>query len=173
MNDSDKDLSCLSKKVEARQKFLEQVISFVQDIVQKHGKVLSRDVCKYHIRTVAQLKDFRGFSFYTDGAWTDFGGEEIKVWYNPGKKRTDSAPVLEVSWHEIERLEVNHFEKNRAWQTAIRKLIKDKENVRAIFRKDEEKKKRQEALAAQAAERRIKLQEAKENIVDEVRRLGL
>lgn len=105
----------LAAQVVARQKFVEEVLKFITGIVAKRGKVLYHEVHDCHTETKAELKNFAGFSFYTYGSYTMFGGETAKFWYHPGSASTGAEPVLQVEWWDIEKCTVKRFDPLLAW----------------------------------------------------------
>jgi hypothetical protein len=160
----------LAAQVVARQKFLEEVLSFVTAIVSKRGKVLYHKVHDWHTETKAELKNFAGFSFYTYGSYSMFGGETAKVWYHTGLADTSAEPVLEVEWWDIKQCTVKRFDPSAKWQRAIKAIMKNEDRVAKIV---ETKRKTAEARQRRIDERDRKLRQAEANILKEAARLGL
>ncbi|MBI5153559.1 MAG: hypothetical protein HZA36_03830 [Parcubacteria group bacterium] len=136
--------NALAELVLARQKFVEEIIRFAESIVYERGKVLRREEHFYHITTTAELNNFAGFSFYTHGAFTDFGGDNVKIWYHPDSKERGSEPVFEVDYWDIAECKVKRFDPSPIWQQALQVLIKDRVRVVAQIKRGERKKNNRE-----------------------------
>jgi hypothetical protein len=156
----------LVSKVVQRQKLVEAIIDFVQFITEKKGKVLSRSVHSGHTQTERELKNFFGFSFYTYGHYTMFGGEEVKVWYHPKDKKLPPELVFEVEWWEILKCNVKHFDPSPEWLAALKKLMEDRSRVVAKAEKAEQRKAAEE-------EKNRKDQAAMKTVQEDAKRLGL
>ena len=92
------ELETLAKQVAERQKFIEDIVRCVSSLVVRCGRVLCRETHSWHTTTEIELKNFAGFSFYTYGSYTRFGGETVKVWYHPDSKEIPAKPVFEVKF---------------------------------------------------------------------------
>ncbi len=165
--------SKLAQQIVARQKFIEEVLGFVRLIVSERGHVLRREVHHWQTVTEIELKDFAGFSFYTYGLYSQFGGEmaKAKVWYRATESEShDSEPVLEVEWWDIKQCNVKRFDPSMGWQRSIRRLIKNKDKVLAAERKREKLAERKRGELARNA---VELERAERRTQEEAKRLGL
>ncbi len=160
----------LKAQVAERQSFLETVIKTVEFFLEKRGRVYDRQVHSAHTSQKVELDNFHGFSFYSYGSYTMFGGEEIKIWYHPGKKEHPPLPVLEIQWWELKELHVKHFDDSPEWQKAILLLAKDKATaVKQAAREEAKRKKAADALARRKAAANISTVETEKA----AKRLGL
>lgn len=160
----------LAAQVVARQKFLEEVLSFVTAIVSKRGKVLYHKLHNNHTETKAELKNFASFSFYTHGSYTMYGGEMAKIWYHPNSAEASGEPVLEVEWWNIKECKVKRFDPAAKWQRAVRAIMKNEERIAKIV---ETKRKTAEEKQKLIDERDRELRQAEVNLRAEAERLGL
>ena len=170
MTDAVDTSKSLAKRVVARQRFLEKVIDFAETIIREGGRVIRHKTYDCYTQTEAELMNFAGFSFRTYGAFTMFGGEELKIWYHPDSKERPPQPVLEVEWYEMAKLKVKHFDTSVKWQRALSRIIKDKEKVVARVRREKEISK---ARAGRAALRQASLDRANKNLEEAAKRLRL
>jgi hypothetical protein len=151
-------MSELEVKIQQRRKFVARVLNFVERLLVQKGTIVSRDESSDHIHVVRCLVNFADFSFYYSCGETYCGGNTVKVWYHPGAKKTaeDVAdfsrdnPVLNVHYDSL-RLDttgdkVDLFDKEIAWQDAIRQVIKGKRRILA----DQKRVEKQAILDARA-----------------------
>jgi|GEM_PF-1849354 len=152
----------LAERVVARQKFLEDVVVFSNGIVSVHGKQLSYYQGSSHTNVERELKNFAGFSFYTHGSYTMYGGDEVKVWYHPETEQTPIEPVLHVEYWNIKECKLYVFDQTLNWQEALGKLVSaskaEVEKIEQERREANERKKRaeQEGRDLAEAERNLK-----------------
>ena len=147
----------LAKQVAERQKFIEEIVSYVSSLAARRGRVLRKEVHSCHTTTEIELKNFAGFSFYTYGSYTMFGGETVKVWHHPNSKEIPAEPVFEVEFWDIAKCTVQHFNLSTDWQEAIRKLMANTGEIEAHIDQEQKKQEEEEGRAADA--RRILYQE--------------
>lgn len=116
----------LALKVAQRQRFVEKVISYAQKAIftPKLGTIISSHEHSSHTQTAAELNDLEGFSFYSYGVYTMFGGETVKVWYHPGQHKRPEVPVFEAEWWDIKKCELKHFDPSQEWQDALCRLMR-------------------------------------------------
>ena len=146
----------IEEKIKNRQKFLKEIVKFVEDITFKIGKEIERTTGSAHTRIVRRLDGFRNFSFLADTGKTMFGGNDFDVWYHPKEKEIDigrERPVLSVYYQTSDEYKVKEFSKDDVWQHEIRNLIKNKKRILSEIEKEkglekeeleDEKKRREE-----------------------------
>lgn len=156
----------LEAKVEARQRFLEQVIHFVSSVVSQRGKRLMYDQSSCHTYSVRELQNFFGFTFTTEGRYTMFGGQNIVVQYRSGATR-ESKRVLEVEWWDPKELRVHVFDSGMRWQHALLRLIGNPEQSLERYDKALQRE------AKRAARTPIGPREPDERLQATAKRLGL
>lgn len=105
----------LARQVGHRQRWLEKVINFSSDALSKCGQTLHHEVHSCHITATQELKGFHSFSFWSHGAYTMFGGQELKVWFN-------DTLVLKVEWWDIKELHVQVFDPSPSWRRKLAAL---------------------------------------------------
>lgn len=106
----------LAKQVEKRQRWLEEVIDFSSGLLSKCGQVLFYQEHSCHTTMTQELKGFHGFSFWSHGAYTMFGGEKLKVWFH-------NTLVLEIEWWDTQTLHVQVFDPSMAWRRKLTALM--------------------------------------------------
>ncbi len=129
----------LAAAVAARIEFLKEVAAFAEMITRERGETLKNEVHKYHVRSVRELFNFGGFSFRVDVGQSEWGGNDVKIWYHPGSRyadiaKTDSsqAVALDISWGiEIEKPTHMRFNDNPGWQREILKVIRRWKSIAA------------------------------------------
>ncbi|MDE1970045.1 MAG: hypothetical protein KGI50_00485 [Patescibacteria group bacterium] len=119
----------LAELVRARQLFLETIIPCIEFLVHTHGEVLDHKVRDCYTTTTRELNNVRGFSFYTYGSFTMFGGRNVIVYYHPHGKKGDLTRVLDVDYWDIQKCHVKTFDASLVWQHALQQLCLDKEQV--------------------------------------------
>lgn len=158
-------------QIAARQKFIEEVLKFMGQVVFKHGTQLKQQVHDWHTYSENELKNFSGFSFYTEGAYSMYGGQMAKVWYHPGvAEPTYEHLVLEVRWQEVAKCEVKKFDESLDWQRAIRPVMRNHERV--AKRKETLDKRAREKQQRDAA-RDAELRRARADLEQNAARLGM
>ena len=162
--------AALAKQVAERQEFIEKTIHFVNSVVAELGTVLYRKVYGWHTETKIELRGLAGFSFYTEGVYSLFGGQMTKVWYHHGSEHTTSGPVLEVEWWNITRCEVKRFDPSVQWQRVMQQLIEDKNGIVARFKMKQLNLKKDEAADA---EREKKARKTERRLYEDAKRLKL
>lgn len=160
----------LATQVVARQKFLEETLRFATSVVSRRGKVLFREVHKWHTETKEELRNFASFSFYSYGSHTMFGGETVKIWYHPGSEKLPPEPFLEVEWWDIKECRVKRFDQSPGWQRAIKVVMKNEKRIAKAF---ETKQKNAEERARRVVERDKALHQEEVHLASEAKRLGL
>jgi hypothetical protein len=157
----DLDTTALLAKVEERQAFLNDVLRYIPKLISEKGVLLKHDIKDCHTVSEYELNDYMGFSFHTHGAFSMYGGENLKVWLGSGEGR---KLLLSVDWWDFSEPKVRRFEMDPVQQHALRQMAEGKKAELEIIerqRKEEEAAKQrsaaQEAAAAQAAARRQEL----------------
>jgi len=130
----------LEKKIAARQKFIEEVIGFVNQLVSEEGVMLTYEEYSCHTYTLAELNNLACFSFRTSGSFTMFGGDQVMVWYHPGSEKSGLDPVFDVTYWDIKECEVKYFDPSEFWQQALRRLIRNKKRLLARRKRLQEQK---------------------------------
>lgn len=133
-------MTCSSKtlvqKIRKREEFLEKAVSFIEELVRKHGRVVERVEGSAHIRVVEELADFGVFSFKTDFAQTMFGGNEVSVWYHPSPGATKGKELVLKVYYQAAKFRaddcrVDVFKDNPGWQAAFKRTMKRKDKILA------------------------------------------
>lgn len=158
----------IKERIEKRQKFLKEIVKFIEDITFRTGEEIKRTTGSAHTHIVRRLDGFRNFSFLADTGQTMFGGNDFDVWYHPKEEKIDTRrvePVLSVYYQTSDEYKVKKFSKDDAWQREMKNLIKNKEKILLEIEKEEklekkkledEKKRREENK-----KRQLLLEEAK------------
>lgn len=162
--------SVLAKKVRVRQKFVEEIIGFAEEIVRECGKELSYRQGSCHTSITAELKNVTGFSFFTDGAYSMMGGHGVKIWYRSDSETGEPKLVFDVEYWDIKDCKVGQFDPSPLWQRAIWRLVKKKTKTVERFRREKQEKK---ARDKEEYERQVKLQAANRKLQADALRLGL
>jgi len=167
----------LLKRVEERKKFLELIIDCIPKLVLEHGERVSYVEKPYHIEAEHVLKGLDGFSFYTQGSFTMYGGENLKVWHHPGSTKSEGvAPVLNIDWWKgVEDCKVHAFNPGSEWQKRLKAIAADKDTAlrkaaqAAAEQASNDKRVAQEAARVAAEQHARRLLEA--NLPKEAERL--
>lgn len=160
----------LAAQVVARQQFVEDVIGYVSSLLAKRGKVLMHEVHDYHTRSTVELRGYTDFSFYSEGVYSMYGGEKIRLWYHPGKPRP-VEPTLVVEWWDVKKCKVLRFDPTIPWQRALKRLIKDHKGKQQIAAREEAKERRATERAAKQAEREAVQRRIESQLAAETKRL--
>ena len=179
MVETKSEVDVLLEKVEARQGILKAVIESIPHIVSERGKRKSYEEKKYHTQIATELDNFLDFSFYTYGALTEFGGENLKVWYHPkGKKQPGNTPVLDIYWWDgVKDCQVTRFDPAPEWQRKLLAIAKDRQAAlqKAARQQKKEDIKQAHIAAAEAktAEEAARRRKLLADLPKEAKRLGL
>jgi len=140
----------LKQRVKTRDAWLRKVIDFVEEVTREHGKRLSRHVHSCYVRSTHTLEDVQGFSFFIDGSYTMYGGDGVKIWYQPpSEKNAQKQEVLYLEyWEDVHvRLCVDE----EKWVGPLKRLMRNKKNV---FSTPAQKEKQEEKTEKKAVDRR-------------------
>ena len=167
----------LSAKLSKRERFLKKVVSFVEKLVQKKGRILEINQGSSNTNVVRELLDFGNFSFKTDLGQTMFGGNDIEVWYHPGtsfRNRKRFNTVLSVYYQcfrfETDDCRVNTFDESHGWQLALNNAIRNEKKILV----DMERKKRDARQRSLLIEKRENERDKKKaKMTERAERLGL
>lgn len=164
----------IAAAVAARIAFLKKVTDFAMMIARERGEMLKNSVHRFHTHSIHRLPDFGDFTFYTDLGHSEMGGNQVKIWYHPGRKYADYAKggfeqniALDISWG-INVEEPTHmvFSDNPDWQREIPKVIRCWKSIAAKI--DAESKRMEQKNLA-------RVEEAQRNfaIAEQARRLQI
>lgn len=132
--------AALARRVEARRKLVEKFAKFAKRITRQIGRVVKREVGSCNIRVVAELVGFANFSFRSDCGQTMFGGNTLEIWYCPEEGKMQSKPEFRVHWQtNMAQCEVQIFDEDPKWQSALQSVIKRKDRIIAPISKATEK----------------------------------
>lgn len=166
----------LARKVGARKRFLDKVVSPIVDLVHKRGKVNKREQGSSHTRVVSELINFGDFTFETDLGQTMFSGDTIRVWHHPHRNFREGGldyahdkewtPVLDVYYQDRSDYKVGAFRDETDWQRALIRVLKNQNKIAARIKKTQDKASKTLRNWRQADERKDKL-------AKEAQKLGL
>ena len=161
----------IAAKISARKKILRQFLYFAIPLVQKHGKLISRDVSSGHTNIERKLSNFHHFTFILDTGMTEMGGNHIKVFYHPNRESESAGDlVLQVYWQahsfDTDECRVDFFRDDGIWQPALLWVAKNKDRIISGELKEKERKASARALS-------LKEQQAIERLREEAKRLGV
>lgn len=132
----------LEKKVLARKAWLIKIVDFVEKIVLEHGECLAYKEHSAHTFSKHELKDVRGFTFSTEGSFSMFGGENIRIWYCPPRKKDEpNKEVLYLEWWSRDDIHVKTCVDEKTWWPAFERLM---ESAHKIFPTPAQKKQQRE-----------------------------
>jgi hypothetical protein len=120
----------LSRQVKARQKFLNEAVNSVLELLRDHGKIIKREVGSSNTHTIRELS-IGPFKFVADTGMTMVGGNTLEITHT--SKKAGTHRVLEVYWQVFEFKAENSdavveiFKDDREWQSTLRRLMRDKE----------------------------------------------
>ena len=150
----------LEGKVRRRKEFVTRIVAFVERLTVEKGRRVFREESSDHTHVIYHLLNFADFSFYYESGETFCGGNDVRVWYHPGKEMTSpdlqrfnyphDTLVLDVDY-QCARCdftdkgdEIKAFDRDGVWQRAIRYMMKNKDRIIAKLERD---KKKAEAVA--------------------------
>jgi hypothetical protein len=160
----------LVSKVIARQDFLEQVVRVSSRLLHEHGTVLRHEVHRYHTYSERELKNFLGFSFYSKGVYSMYGGDRLKLWYHAPSETRSREPTLDLEWWDIKECTVIAFDESHLWQKIMVGLIANEQKVIEAELAQVEAAKKQEREEFLASER---IRQAQTKLTDNLKRLKL
>jgi hypothetical protein len=152
----------LARKVAKRQATLKEFVKFAEDIAHRRGREVERRQGSSHTNVKREFLDFGGFSFFTEGTLTMFGGHNVKITQTvAGKTRI----VLELYYQSaVEEAKIDIFDESLAWRRALRRVKKDEEKIAAMIKmRNDTSEKRREAERERLA-RSAKLHETAERL---------
>lgn len=126
------DHVALKRQVAERQRFLDALTSVVGELLPGYGKAISSETSGNHVESILELRDFDGLSFWSRGAFSMFGSQEIKVQYRPSADEPDTL-VLHVIWRQQGGTRVDVFDPSDQWQEALRALIQSKKQLSIAY----------------------------------------
>jgi len=147
----------LERKIKERQEWLEKIVPFIETLVRERGEVVSRDQSNWHTNVVAQLDNFEGFSFMTDLGQTDFGGNDVTVWFHDRPKPgLESTRLVLAVYYQGASLcgfdcRVNKFDDDGKWQAELDRLVSNRDKI--LRERDEQEKQRAAQEIAEREER--------------------
>jgi hypothetical protein len=166
----------LANKIRVRKKFLDKIITSIIQLVANKGKIINRVMGSSSKHIVQELRNFGGFSFYTDLGQTMFGGNTIKVYHHPGQSFCDGGldlaqnnicePVLDVYFQTADEYDVCTFNESKKWQRALIRVLKNQDKIAAQLDRKENKLKNK---SEKEEVKRLK----EERLQEEARRLGV
>lgn len=113
--------------------FLRAVAGYAQAICGEQGTMLERNtLAPGCVHMVREVRNYENFTFHLDTSRTVMGGNELKVWYHPGRRFYEALePVLAMEWHlNIDETVVPTVRSpHPSWQTHIRRLIRIRDDL--------------------------------------------
>lgn len=154
----------LARKIQVRRAFLKRVVSFVMDIVDERGRQTRYEEGNFHTHVVRKLEAFAGFSFETDLGQSSMGGNDITIWHRGNREDGMYLPVLKVRWQAAafnpNKCEVNLFAESGNWQTALKRVMRNKVKIIEKMAKAEKAAEARQQKALLAEKEREALQTA-------------
>lgn len=118
----------LERRTITRMRFLEDVVDFGISITKEYGRLLQHTNGSFVARTIRELHNFGGFSFYVD---IGMGNNTLIVWYHPGQlweKRF--IPALCITWQtDVEKCIEHLFDPSFQWQWHARKVRQRRKSI--------------------------------------------
>ena len=153
----------LEEKIKERTSILENTLAFVEEILEKAGKVTHHQVHRWHTNHDVELTNFHDFSFYGSYGHSQMGGNDIKITHK-------GIPVLEVYCQtmgfDIKECQIKLFNELSFWVNDLTNIIKYKDKyISEVLKKEENKQK--EIVHAQDEDKKKRL------LTEEAKRLGV
>lgn len=160
----------LEKKVLEKRAWLEEIIDFVEDVTFKYGKQLGYKEHDCHTYAKRELNDVKGFSFMKEGSFTMFGGEGLKIWYQPpSKKDVPKQEVLHLEWWGRDSIHVRVRIDEKMWVLPLKRLMKNKKK---IFPTPKQKKQQERQIEKKKQDERLEWVRRKE-LLEQAQKMGL
>jgi len=143
MDLSQLSINQLEKVISKKNKWLNKIIDFLQEVVREHGKKVDYRQGSSHTYIKYELHNVRGFSFMTEGSFTMYGGDGVKIWYQ-SSPQVPKQEVLHLEWWNPKEIYVRVSIDEKKWVGAFKKLMKDKKKIFPTPDQKEKQKKQDE-----------------------------
>ncbi|MFA6131879.1 MAG: hypothetical protein WC702_02295 [Patescibacteria group bacterium] len=156
---SDLPTAAIEEMVAKRQNFLDGIFTFVPDLIERRGRVVSSEEYTYRYHTKSELLDFGGLSFFFEDGMTGMGGQEVTI-------HLGNKICLSVYRSGDNKYMVKGFDRSEEWQRALL-YVQENENAVAAAWVEVKQQREQAARLAQSEEER------RAQAIADARRLGI
>jgi len=123
----------LEQRVSERKRFIIRVRAFVQEMLEKYGTVVSREIHSAYTHLVRELRGWDGFVFQEESGKSMMGGEDIYVYYSD--QYAHETIRLSVFFSPVSdgEFELRTFDSAENWQKALTDIMDNPTKTIADF----------------------------------------
>ncbi|HEU5114919.1 MAG TPA: hypothetical protein VFT82_04105 [Candidatus Paceibacterota bacterium] len=130
------EIKRLDAQVAFRLKNVLRYIKEVSELLSTIGTETDRYQGSCHTKITQKLHDFHGFTFEGVFGMTQFGGNEIRIFYRqPTSYRGDGVVSFLVYWQDEDNLQVRTYDEVSGWDAALNLVLDDLQKHIKAWRK--------------------------------------